>query len=52
MTNTTEQAVMRRNWDASPLDLYDLPHPTAPRWLQVRYAIDEYRDGRRPPVML
>lgn len=40
------------NWDASPVDLYDMPGPGCGRHISVRNAIEKHRNGERAPVML
>lgn len=40
------------NLNAAPLDLYDYPFPSAPRWYVVRRSIAMHRMGERPPLAL
>lgn len=40
------------NVQASPIDLYDIPHPSSPMWFTVRRAIERHRNDERPPVSI
>lgn len=43
---------MKFNINASPIDLYDMVGPSYPMWVTQRNAIENYKDGDRPPVFL